>query len=565
MKNWGLGLICVVLPLAAAIAAQQPYDIVIRNGHIIDGTGSPWYRADIGIRNGHITAIGKLDSVPARRVIDANERVVAPGFIDMLGQSELTILVDPHLPSKIFQGITTEITGEGKTPAPLTDAFVREHPLEYQQLHITPDWRSLDQYFARLKRQGMGINMGVYVGATQVRELVLGDKDVAPSPGQLREMQALVRQAMLQGAMGVSSALEYTPAPYAGTEELIALAKEAAEFGGTYATHVRDEGAGEMAALDEAIRIGREADIPVEIFHIKAAGKANFGKMPEVVAKVEAARASGVDVAADTYAYPAWSNDLSAFVPPWAHAGGDAKLLERLRDPAQRARIRKDMETPGQKWDNEWQEIEGPQGILVGEVHNPALRNLQGRTLSDIAAAWKEDPIDALCDLLIRDDAFTKVAVFAISEPDIVLALQQRWVSVDTDSSGTSPTGLLGEAHPHPRAYGTFARILSKYVHTEGTLTLPDAIRKFSALPAQRMRLTDRGVLKVGMWADIVVFDPARVRDVATYADPNRPSVGMDYVLVNGVPVIAAGKATGALPGKVLRGPGYVPAHVQPR
>jgi N-acyl-D-amino-acid deacylase len=361
---------------------------------------------------------------------------------------------------------------------------------------------------------------------------------------------------MLDGAAGLSSALQYAPAPYAKTEELIALASEAAKYGGIYATHMRSEGDAEAAAIDEAVRIGREAHIPVEIWHLKAAGKSNWGKMPAVIARIEAARASGVDVSANTYAYDAWFNSFSAFVPPWAHDGGDAKLIERLKDPATRARIRKDMLTPSADWDNEWQEIPGPEAIQIAVVQNPKLLPLQGKRLSDIAAMWHEDAIDALCDLLIQDEAFTEVAVFGMSEPDVVLALKQPWVSIDNDSQGTSPEGLLGREHPHPRAYGTFPRILRKYVREEHALSLEEAIRKFSALPAQRLRLIDRGVLKYGMWADIVIFDPASVRDLATFEQPNQPSQGMDYVLVNGTPVIAHGQMTGALPGRVLRGPG---------
>lgn len=555
MMRWSLLL--ALLPVVSTALGQQHYDVIIRNGHIIDGTGSPWYSADVGIRDGRIAAVGRLENSVGQRTIDAKEMIVAPGFIDMLGQSELTILVNPHVPSKIFQGITTEITGEGESVAPLTDALIQTDSLEFQHLHITPDWRTFDQYFARLEKQGIGINFASYIGAAQTRRLILGDADVAPTPAQLTQMRALVHEAMLQGAMGVSTALEYAPAPYASTEELIALAAEAAKFGGIYASHIRDEGDEEIAALDEAIRIGREAHIPVEIFHLKAAGKSNFGKMPALVAKIETARQSGVDISADTYAYPAWANGLSAFVPPWAHDGGDAKLIERLRDPVTRARIRKEMETPGGRWDNEWQEVTGPKDILIDAVQNPALLPLQGKTLAELADLWKEDALDALFDLIIKDDAFTNVAVFAISEPDITLALQQPWVSIDNDSSGTSPDGLLGRERPHPRAYATFPRILRKYVREEKILTLPDAIRKFSALAAQRMGLVDRGVLKEGMWADIVVFAPDQVRDAATFENPNQLSQGMRYVLVNGIPVIDAGKATDALPGKVLRGPGF--------
>jgi N-acyl-D-amino-acid deacylase len=555
-RRLALALFLILCP--GAFAADSPFDLVITNGHIIDGTGSPWYSGDVGIRDGRIAAIGNLSAATRKRTVDAKGKVVAPGFIDMLGQSETTILVDPRLPSKIYQGITTEITGEGGSAAPLNDAIIANDRPGYEHYKIDPDWRTFHQYFARLEKQGMGINLASYVGATQVRRMVLGDADVQPTPEQLEKMKALVRDAMRDGAVGVSTSLMYAPSPYAKTEELIALAAEAAKFGGIYATHIRNESDSALEALDEAVRIGREAHIPVEIWHFKIAGKANFGKMPDLIARVNKARAEGVDVEADTYAYTAWFNSMSAFIPAWAHDGGDAKLIERLKDPPTRARIRRDMETPSKDWDNEWDEISSPQDVMISVVQNPALKKFQGKRLTEVAKELNKDPMDALFDILIEDKAFTNCAVFGMSEPDVALALQQPWISVDNDSSGTSPQGILGEEHPHPRAYGTFPRILRKYVREEKKLTLEEAIRKFSSLPAQRMRLTDRGVLKQGMWADVVVFDPETVRDVATFDDPNRLSEGMDYVLINGVPVIENGKMTGALPGKVLRGAGYL-------
>ncbi|PYQ39151.1 MAG: dihydroorotase [Acidobacteria bacterium] len=553
-------LACMAVLVVGWVQAQtEPaFDLVITNGHIMDGTGSPWYSGDIGIRAGKIAAIGNLSRAPRERTIDAGGKVVAPGFIDMLGQSEMTILVDPRLPSKIYQGITSEITGEGNSIAPLNEAIIQSDRKSYEYYHVTPDWKTFRQYFARLEKQGISINLASYVGATQVRRVVLGDEDRQPSPEQLEQMKALVREAMKDGAVGVSTSLEYAPAPYAKTDELIALAGEAGKFGGIYATHMRNESDSVLESIDEALRIGREGHIPVEIWHIKVAGKNNWGRMPEVVAKIKAARAAGADVSADTYAYTAWYNDFSAFIPPWAHDGGTQKLVDRLKDPVTRARVRKDMLTPSRDWDNEWQEIPGPEAIMIGAVQNPALLSMQGKRLSEVAKLWNKDPIDALFDFLIQDPN-TGVAVFGMSQPDVTLALQQPWVSVDNDSEGTSPEGLLGQAHPHPRAYGTFPRILSKYVREDKALSLEDAIRKFTALPAQRMRLTDRGVLKTGMWADVVVFDPATVRDRATFDNPNHLSEGMEYVLVNGVPVIHQGKMTGALPGKVLRGPAYVP------
>jgi N-acyl-D-amino-acid deacylase len=560
-------LACLLLMLAgsgtieiqsfAQDVASKPFDVVIVNGHIIDGTGSPWYSGQVGIRAGRIAAIGNLEAAPRKQTIDAQGKVVAPGFIDMLGQSEMTMLVDPRLPSKIYQGITTEITGEGNSAGPRNAAMLAADRAGFEHLKIAPDWTTLGGYFIRIENRGMGINLASYVGATSVRRMVLGDADVQPTADQLKAMQALVDQAMQDGAAGVSTALQYAPAPYAKIDELIALASEAGKYGGIYATHMRSEGDAVLDSIDEAIRIGMEGHLPVEIWHLKAAGKANWGRMPQIVARIDAARAAGVDISANTYAYTAWFNTFSAFIPPWAHDGGDEKLMERLKDPATRTRIRQDMLNPKGDWDNEWQEIPGPEAIQIAVVQNPELVPLEGKRLSEVAAMWKEDAIDALCDILIKDKAFTEVAVFGMDEQDVVLALKQPWVSIDNDSQGASPDGLLGKEHPHPRAYGTFPRILRKYVRDEHALTLEDAIRKFSALPAQRMRFTDRGVLKQGMWADVVIFDPATIRDLATFEEPNQPSQGMDYVLVNGVPVIAGGKMTGALPGKVIRGPGY--------
>ena len=550
-----IALLLLAAPLCQASAAS--YDLIIRNGHVIDGSGSPWYAADVAVKDGRIAAIGGLADANATRIIDAHGLIVAPGFIDMLGQSELTLLVDPRAPSKIFQGITTEITGEGESVAPLNEAMMKENRPTYEHYQLKVDWHTLAEYFARLEKQGIGINFATYIGATSVREMVVGYGDRAPTRDELRRMQELVGQGMREGAVGVSSALEYPPAPYASTEELIALATAAARYGGVYATHMRDEGNAEMAALEETFRIGREAQIPIEIFHLKTSGKRNWGSMPLVVGQIEKARAQGVDVAADTYAYTAWSNGLAAFTPPWASDGGRAQLLRRLKDPALRARMRRDMVTPSDTWDNEWLEIEGAQDVLICAVNNPVLLRYQGKRLSEIAAEWHEDAIDTIFDFLLKDEAATSVAVFGMSEPDVTLSLQQPWVAVDNDSSAASPEGALGAEHPHPRAYGTFPRILAKYVREEGKLTLADAIRKFTALAAQRLHLSDRGVIKLGTWADLVVFDPQAVRDVATYDNPNQFSEGMSYVLVNGVPVIDAGKMTGARPGKVLRGPGY--------
>jgi dihydroorotase/N-acyl-D-amino-acid deacylase len=555
MRSTTCLLLAAVLGLSAFSAQAAPppaYDIVIRNGHVIDGTGSPWYAADIAIKDGRIAAIGRLGNVDARQVIDAHGMVVTPGFIDMLDQSGHTLLVDGHAPSKIFQGVTTLITGEGESAAPLNDKVLAE-----EGSHAKPAWRTLDGYFRHLQQQGVAVNFGTYMGAATAREMVIGYGDRQATPDELKQMQAIVAQAMRDGAMGVSTALQYPPATYSTTPELIALAQTAARYGGIYATHMRSEGNGEAAALDEVFDIARTAHIPVEIFHLKVAGHENWGSMPKVIAKIDGARAEGLDISADTYAYTAWGNDLASFIPPWAHAGGNAELLKRLEDPQTRARIEKDMQTPSDAWSNDWLEVPGPHAVEITSVRNPALKPFEGKRLDDVAKAWHEKPIDALLDILIKDGAATDVAVFGMSQPDVTLALQQPWVSICDDAAAQAPTGKLGQGHPHPRAYAAFARIIAKYVREDHALTLPDAIRKMTALPAQRMGLVQRGVIKQGMWADIDIFDPAKLRAPATFEQPKQLAQGMAYVLVNGVPVIADGRMTQALPGKVLHGPGY--------
>ena len=548
----------LLAPLAPGVVHGTPdFDTVIEHGRVIDGTGTPWFQADVGIRAGRIAAIGSLGHAAARRRIEARGLIVAPGFIDMLGQSELTLLVNPHVPSKLYQGITTEITGEGDSVAPLDERVLATYRERLAHYGIRPDWRSFADYFARLERQGIAINFASYVGATRLREMVVGLTDRAATDAELTHMRALLRQAMEDGAMGVSSALEYPPAPYASTEELIALAREAAQFGGIYATHMRSYEEGIMQALDETFRIAREAQVSVELWHLEVAGPTMWGRMPEVIAKIEAARAAGLDVMSDLHGYTAWGNEMSAFVPPWAHDGGTTKLIERLKDPTTRARIREEMETKREGWDNEWLAVAGPADILVSSVGRAELRPLQGQSIEAIARARGREPIETLLDLLVEDGAQAQVAAFGMQERDVVVALRAPWVAICNDSAGTSPQGALGLEHPHPRAYGTFPRILRLYVRETHELSLEEAIRKFSALPAARLHLADRGVLKVGLAADVVVFDEQEIADRATYAEPNQLSVGMRFVLVNGVPVIADGRETLRLPGRVLRGPGY--------
>lgn len=554
-----LVVILVATLLTPPLEAQvEAYDLIIMNGRIVDGTGNPWFYGDVAIRGDRIVKVGRVGPSRAVRRIDARGMVVAPGFIDMLGQSELNLLIDPRAESKVFQGITTEITGEGGSAAPLNDYIVKESEPFFKHFKITADWRTLGEYFARLERSRMAINLATYVGATQVRQYVLGDANRAPTPSELDEMRKLVARAMEDGAVGLSTSLVYAPAFYAKTEELIELAKVAARYGGVYATHMRNESNSIMPALDEAIRIGTEANIPVEIFHLKMAGKPNWGKMRDVIARIEAARARGLDVTADQYPYVAGATALGANVPPWAHEGGTAKFVERLKDPATREKLKQEMRAPSSSWENFYLGSGGGEGILISSVLNRELAKYEGRRLNEVAKMMgTNDEIDALFDLLIADNAQTGMVVFLMSEDDVKLALRQPWVSVGVDHGAVALTGPLAEGRAHPRGYGSFPRILGRYVRDERVLPLEEAIRKMTSLAANRVHLVDRGLLKPGYYADVVVFDPQQVRDVATFEDPNRLSIGMRYVIVNGGMVLFAGKQTNALPGRPLKGPGH--------
>lgn len=568
MRNHGgfsrqTGMIGTLLLAAVSLAgepADRPLDLVIRGGRVVDGTGNPWIAADIGIRGERIEVVappGGLADRPAHRVVDASGLTVAPGFIDMLGQSELSLLVDPRAESKIRQGITTEITGEGSSAAPQNQRTLAEPDPFVHRFNLEVDWRDFEGYFARLERTGIGLNFGSFVGATQVRQAVLGADRRAPSPQELAEMASLVQQAMEQGALGLSSSLVYAPASYAPTEELIALARVAAAQGGIYATHLRGEGRGIFDALEEAFRIAREASLPVEIWHLKVAGRDMWGEMSEVVSKIEAARASGIDITADIYPYVAGATSLAASIPPWAHAGGTGPLLERLRDPQMRQRLRQEIGRPGQGWENFYWMAGGAEGVLISAVQHPELKVYEGKRLAEVARQRGEDPLEALFDLLLADRAQTSAIYFLMSEEDVRTALVEPWVSFGTDYPAVRTEGPLSTWKPHPRAYGTFPRVLGRFVRDLKFLRLEEAIRKMTSLPAQRLRLPDRGLVRPGFYADLVLFDFGRITDTATFEDPQQYSDGIRTVIVNGTLVLEEGEMTGALPGQVLRGAGF--------
>ena len=540
--------------------AASEYDLIIRNGHILDGTGNPWYAADVGIQGDRIAAIGDLHEAHAKREIDAQGQIVSPGFIDMLGQSEFPLLVDNRSLSKLSQGITSEITGEGGSIAPQNEKTLASLKPILEHFHFAVDWTTLDGYFRRLEKQGTPLNIGTYVGSAQVREAVIGDDDRAPSAAELEQMESLVEQAMKDGALGISSALIYPPNIYAKTDELIALAKVASKYGGLYATHMRSEGASEMPALAEAIRIGREAHLPVEIFHLKVSGKPRWGNMRNVVTTIQSARDNGLDIAADMYPYPAGATALASALPPWVADGGPQKLLARLKDPAVRARIKKELAGDHPDWENLYYDCGGAAGVLLASVERPELKKFEGQTVADVAREWKKAPEDALMDFVIADSAQTGAIYFMASEEDIRTGLEQPWTSIGLDANEMSLDGPIFEPHTHPRAFGAMPRFLGHYVRDEHLMPLPAAIRKITSLPAQREHLQDRGLLKPGYFADVTIFDPAKIIDRATFTQPTLLSEGVAYTLVNGQIEYDHGKLTGATAGRVLRGRGWQPS-----
>ena len=555
-------IIAAALLLVGYVVAQRTpnrFDVVIRNGRIVDGTGAPWFRGDVGISGDRIAAVGSLAGAPAAVTIDATDLAVSPGFIDLLGQSEFNVLVDSRGASKLMQGVTTEVTGEGDSIAPLNDRLIKERKAQAEHFGVAQNWRTLADYFRRLETQSRpAINIGTFVGAGGLRNYVIGKDDRRATPAELEQMKQLVAKAMEDGALGLSTSLQYVPSRFASTEELVELAKVASKYGGVYFTHQRSESSKIFESMGEIITIAKQAAIPAEIWHLKTAYKANWGKMPEVLRKLEQARTEGLDLTANQYPYDRASNDLDACLPLWVREGGLEKMLARLRDPAERDRIKKDMDdASATDWENQWYGSGGGDGVMLASVLNPELRKYEGMTMTQIGAAMGKDPRDAVMDLVIADRGESSVIISIMTEQDVRTALQHPLVGVGTDSGARAEDGALAGTKSHPRGWGSFPRILGKYVRDEHLLTLEEAIRKMTSKAAARVHLTDRGILRPGMIADITIFDPQTIRDVATFDDPNHYSIGIRHVFVNGKRVVADGKITNERPGRPLRGPGW--------
>ena len=551
------------LPVAAlflfAGAAPRGDDLVFTGGRVVDGTGKAAFRGDVAVRDGRIAAVGDLapDRIArARRRIDATGLVVAPGFIDLLGQSEYNALVDRRAASKITQGITSEVTGEGESIAPLDETLLKSNEDTYRHYGLRPDWSSLLTYFMRFRRTPPTINLGTFVGLGGLRRMVVGTEDRRAGPTELDQMKALVAQAMEDGALGVSTSLQYVPDLYNSTDEIIACAKVAASRGGVYFTHQRSEGNRIDSSLTEVFRIAREARIPANVWHLKTAYRRNWGAMPRILAAFAAARASGLDVAANQYPWNAASNGLDACLPPWVREGGRERLLARLRDPEARARIRNEMAEDADSWENQWYGSGGGSGVMLAAVLNPELKKYEGGTLQEIGALMKKDPRDALMDIVLADRANALCIIFMMREDDVRAALKDPFVGFCTDSGAAATDGIYSEEKSHPRAWASTARILATYVRDEKLLSLEEAVRKMTSFSAARAGFRDRGILKAGMAGDVVAFDPVRVKAVSTYADPLHYSEGFPYVAVNGALVVDGGKITAERPGQPLVGPG---------
>jgi N-acyl-D-aspartate/D-glutamate deacylase len=532
-----LGLLVLALP---ALGAGQDFDILIRGGRIVDGAGNPAFHGDVGVRQGRIAAIGRLTGRTAARTIDATGLVVSPGFIDLHNHSDDTIVVDGNAESMVRQGVTSMILGEGGSAAP------------------SKRWKDFNAYFGQLLRQGVSTNIGTYVGSSEIWTWVRGEKAGPPSAQELDRMRALVEEAMEQGALGVASSLSGPPGSWIDADTLVAMCEVASRHGGAYSTHMRTEGHGVFEAVAEAIEIGRRARLPVDIIHLKIAEHKLWGQMPELAASIAAARARGQDVQANVYPYRAGQNNLSSIIPPWAHEGGKAALIKRLKDPALRERLEREINNgiPGSNWYNHYTATGGWDGMLLVSLANPRYKQFQGKRMSEVIKTMGRPGIDVLFELLENNNGSVPTVYFHHSEDDMRYALRQPWVSIGSDGTAVKPEGPLAAGHPHPRYYGTFPRILGRYVREEKVLTLEEAIRKMTSANAVKIRQYDRGLLRPGMAADITVFDAAAVIDKATYENPHQYATGIEFVMVNGDIVLEKSRHTGARPGTILYGPG---------
>jgi N-acyl-D-amino-acid deacylase len=550
----------LLLALGALSAAEPPrdFDLIVRGGQVYDGTGGRPRRADVGIRGDRIAGVGDLSKARAGASLDARGLAVAPGFINMLSWSNQSLIADGRSQGEVRQGVTTQVMGEGESMGPWTEEMKRRRKERQGDIKYDIEWTTLAEYLQYLERRGIAQNVASFVGAATVREHVIGLENRPPTPAQKEAMRALVRGEMEAGALGVGSSLIYAPAIYSSTEELIELCREAAKYRGMYISHIRSEGDRLLEAVDEAIRISRESGIPAEIYHLKAAGEANWPKMDQVIARIESARKAGLRITADMYTYTAGATGFDACLPPWAREGGYEALFERLRDAEIRARIAQEMTAGGPGWENLCALAGSPERILLVGFRNEALKPLTGKTLAEVARARGVRPEEAVMDLVLEDQSRVGVVFFLMSEDNVRRQIKLPWMSFGSDAASMAPEGVFLKSSAHPRAYGNFARLLGRYVREEKLISLAEAVRRLSGLPATNLGLDRRGFLKEGLFADLVVFDPATIADRATYENPHRYAVGVKHVIVNGVVVLRDGEHTGALPGRALHGPGRI-------
>ena len=546
-----------LLAVLTSCAAPVEHDVVLRGGTIYDGTGAPGVVGDLAIDGDTITAVGDLGRARGRTEIAVDGLAVAPGFINMLSWATESLIEDGRGVSDIRQGVTLEVMGEGDSMGPLNDAMKAEMVRRQGDITYDIEWTSLDGYLRFLEDRGVSPNIASFIGAATPRTMVIGYDDVAPTPDELDEMQAIVRTAMEGGAMGVASALIYPPGSFASTDELVALAEVAAEFDGLYISHVRGEGRHLVEAVSELIEIARRTGVRAEIYHFKASGRSNWPLFDEAVALIEAARADGLEITADVYTYPAGATGLNASMPPWVQEGGFEASLERLADPAMRRRIAREMLTESDDWENLYLGAGSPDNILLVGFKNPELKKYTGMTLAEVAAERGTTPEITAMDLIVEDRSRITSIYFSQSDDVLKRAVGLPWVSFCSDEGAPTADGVFLKKNNHPRAYGSFARVFAKYVRDEGVISIEDAVRKLSGLPAENLRLDRRGLLKEGYFADVVVFDPASIQDHATFTEPHQYATGVRHVFVNGAQVVADGEHTGATPGRVVRGPGW--------